>query len=158
MCVAHFLENYFHVLIATSKGKNRIDFGFTRSKVKVTMVTCKNNVNMFLLIIFRTVYPRAFIFYMLIGLVEGMIPLIFKFTRSTDKVTRVTFVKVCKHLLFILRTLDHRAFLFHILIGRSENTIPNVHYVKGQGYMGHLCDQLFKQFRLNVLVTIDYKA
>jgi len=42
----YYLENYIHralifkMLIGLGENKNPINFGFTRSKVKVAMVTC----------------------------------------------------------------------------------------------------------------------
>jgi len=51
---------------------NPIDFGFTRFEVKVTKVTCNECKIWFPLIILRTVYHRAFIFHMLIGLCGDM--------------------------------------------------------------------------------------
>ena len=74
----HYLETIldrafiFHMLIGLGKDKNPIDFGFTRSKVKVTSETFVKKINCFLRIILRTNYHRAFIFYMLIGLGKNM--------------------------------------------------------------------------------------
>jgi len=48
---------------------------------------------MFSLIILITVYHRAFIFYMQIGLGEGLTPIDFVFFRSKVKVARFTYVK-----------------------------------------------------------------
>ena len=64
---------------------------YPRSKSKITRVTFVKEVNMVLLI-FKTVYHKAFIFHMLFGLGENMSPGVFKFTRSKVKVTWVTFV------------------------------------------------------------------
>ena len=47
----------------------------------------------FWLIIFRTIYYRHLIFYMLIGLSQDMVSIDFGFTRSKVKVTRALFVK-----------------------------------------------------------------
>jgi len=65
------------------------DFEFTRSKGKVTRVAFakKCRQSWFLLIILRTVYHRAFIFHVMIGLGEITIPYVFNFTRSKVKVT-----------------------------------------------------------------------
>ena len=59
----------YNMLIGLVEDMTNIDFGFTRLKVKVTMVTCKKY-TWFPLIILRTVYPRAFTFHMLIVLME----------------------------------------------------------------------------------------
>jgi len=66
------------MLIGLGKDMTYIYFGFTRSKVKVTMF------------LFLNTYHTTIIFYMLIGLGEDMIHIDFGFTRLNVKVTRVT--------------------------------------------------------------------
>jgi len=80
------------MLIGIGGDMTPFDFEFTRSKSKVTRFTFvkKNMLTWFLLL--KTVYHRAFIFHMLIGLGENMISDVFKFTRSKVKVRCVTFV------------------------------------------------------------------
>jgi len=65
-----------------------LDFRFTRSKVKVTMMLYWKM--WFPLIFLRAIYHRAIIFHMLINLGEKMAPVDFGFTRLKDKVTRIT--------------------------------------------------------------------
>jgi len=67
-----------------------IDFVFFRSKVKVTKVTFVKK--WFLLIFLRTIYHRAFLCNVLIGLSEDKTLIGFGFTGSKGKVTRVTIV------------------------------------------------------------------
>ena len=66
-------------------------FVFFRSKVRVTKVTFVKK--WFFLIFLRTIYHRAFIYNVLIGLSEDKTPIDFGFTRSKGNVTRVRFVK-----------------------------------------------------------------
>ena len=69
-----------------------IDFGFRWSKVKFTRVIfCKKR---FQFIILKTISFRAFIFHIIIGLYEDMIPVGFVFTRSKVKVTEFTYLKI----------------------------------------------------------------
>jgi len=83
------------MLIGLGKDKTPLDFGFTRSKVKVTFVLKKS-------------YHIAFIYHMLIG--EHKSPGVFKFTRPKVKVTWVTCDKICKQfLLIILKTINYKA-------------------------------------------------
>jgi len=65
-----------------------------------------------LLIVFRTVYHKSFIFQKLIGLGENRSPGVFiKFTRPKVKVTWVTCDQLCKQfLLNILKTIDYKAW------------------------------------------------
>jgi len=76
------------MLIVLDKDKTPIDFGCTRSKVKVTMVIFIKQ--WFLLIILRNIYYKAIIFHMLIGLGEAMTLFDFGFTRIKVKITRIT--------------------------------------------------------------------
>ena len=62
-----------------------IDFGFSRSKVKVTMFVYVKLVSA--VYIWRTIYCRAFIFHLVIALYEDMIPIDFGFSRLKVKVT-----------------------------------------------------------------------
>ena len=55
------------MLIGLGEAITPLDFGFTRIKVKVTRVNCKEIYTWFLLIILRTIYHIAFIFHMLIN-------------------------------------------------------------------------------------------
>ena len=65
----------------------------------------------FQLIILRTTYHRALIFYWMIGLGRYMTSIDIKFVRSKVKVTMIAFVKkLCP--LIILRTVHQRAFKF----------------------------------------------
>jgi len=48
----------------------------------------------------RTVYPRAFIFHMLIGHGEDITPISFELTWSKGKLTRVTYVKNYVNMVF----------------------------------------------------------
>jgi len=73
------------MLIGLGRDMTHIDTELIRSKVKVRRITFVKK--WFLLIILRTVYHRAFIFHMLIGLGEDMSPDVFMFTRSNVKVT-----------------------------------------------------------------------
>ena len=59
----------------------------------------------------KTVYHKAFIIHMLIGLGENKSTGVFKFTWSKVKVTWVTCSQLCKHLnqLNILKTSDYKA-------------------------------------------------
>jgi len=62
---------------------------------------------MVLLLILRTVYHKAFIFHMLIGLGENKSPGVFKITRSKVK---VSCDQLCEQfLLNILKTVDYKA-------------------------------------------------
>ena len=109
MVSTHYLENYyrafiFHMQIGLDEDKNAIDFGFTRSKVKVTRVTFVKIC--FPHIFLRTICHKAFIFHMLIRLVEDMTNINFGFSRLKVKDTRVT----CKKMqtwfpIIILRTI-----------------------------------------------------
>jgi len=97
------------MLIGLGKDKTFIDFRFTRSKVRVTWVTCKKR---FLLIILTTIYLRAFIFHMLVGLDEDITCIDFGFTRSKVKVTRVH-TRVCKTMVsahYFEKYLSHRYY------------------------------------------------
>ena len=62
----------FHMLIGLMKDMTPVDFVFTRSKVKVTRVTLKKKENCFLFMIYRNVYHRSLILYMMIGLGEDI--------------------------------------------------------------------------------------
>jgi len=64
------------MLIGLGKDMIPIDFGFTRSKVKVTRVLFVKQ--WFPLIILRNIYHRAIIFHLLIGL-DAMTPYDFGF-------------------------------------------------------------------------------
>jgi len=110
------------MLIGLTKDKTPIDFWLTRSKVKVTWVTCKNKIKRFPLIILRIIFHRAFKFHMLIRLDEEMNSIDFGFTRSTVKVTRVLFVKQWFPL--IERNIYHRAVIFHMLLGHGDAMTP----------------------------------
>jgi len=71
--------------------RNNMTLGFTRSKIKVTMVLYVNNgYHSFL----RTAYHRTTIFYMLSGLGRIMTPNDFGLTMLKVKVTRVTYKNV----------------------------------------------------------------
>ena len=70
------------MLIGLCVGLTSIDFVFLRSKVKVTKVICKK---WFPLILLRTIYYRAFICNVLIGLSEDKTPIDFGFTKSKGK-------------------------------------------------------------------------
>jgi len=76
------------MLIVLGEDINCLDFGFVRSKVKVTKVLIVKQ--RFPLIILRNIYHKAIIFNMLIGLGEAMTLFYFGFTRLKVKVTRVT--------------------------------------------------------------------
>ena len=58
------------------------------------VIFCKKR---FLFIILRTISCRAFIFHIIIGLYEDMIPTGFGFTRSKVKVTEFTYLKIDFH-------------------------------------------------------------
>jgi len=73
-----FLRSIYHIAFI-------FDFEFTRSKVKVAMVTFVKTIKTFLLIIFRTVYYRGFVFLMPIGIGGEITPFGFEFTRSKGK-------------------------------------------------------------------------
>jgi len=48
-----------------------------------------------------------------------------------------------------------------MMIGLGENTFPDKIFKLTRschGYVGHFCDQLYKQFLLNIFKTIDNKA
>jgi len=70
----YYKDFIFYMLIVLDKDKTPIDFGCTRSKVKVTMVIFIKQ--LFLLVILRDIYYKAIIFHMLISLGEAMTPLI----------------------------------------------------------------------------------
>jgi len=72
-----------------------LDFVFFSAKVKDTKVTFVKK--WFPLIFLRTIYYGAFICNVLIVLSVEKTPFDFGFTKSKGKVTRVTFVKLCKH-------------------------------------------------------------
>jgi len=84
----HYKDFILYMLIVLDTDKTLIDFGCTRSKVKVTMVIFIKQ--WFLLIILRNIYYKAIIFHMLIGLGEAMTLFDFGFTRIKVKITRIT--------------------------------------------------------------------
>jgi len=81
------------MLIGLGEAITPLDFGFTRIKVKVTRVNCKEIYTWFLLIILRTIYHIAFIFHMLIGLDRDMTHFDIGVIRPTVKVRMINFVK-----------------------------------------------------------------
>jgi len=83
------------MLIGVGGDMTPIDFGFTRLKVKVARVTCKNNWEKkhCFFIIMRIIYHRAVIFQMSICLNKDMTSIDFELIRSKVMVIRVTFVK-----------------------------------------------------------------
>jgi len=110
------------MLIGLGEDKNPIDFGITRSKIKIKRVTFVKKVNN----VFHSVCEichRAFIFHMLIGLGANMTCIDFGFTMSKVKVTMVLFC-IKRFLLIFLITSYHRAMVFHLLIGLGEDMAP----------------------------------
>jgi len=100
------------LIILSSQGQRSRSQGSLKKKKK-----------WFPLIVWRTIYHRDFIFYLLISLGEDMAPIDSGFTRSKVKVTRVLFVKQW-FLLIILKNIYHRAIIFHILIGLGDVMTP----------------------------------
>jgi len=80
------------MLIGFSEDMTFIDIELFRSKVKVRRVTFVKT-KWFPLFILKTIYHRAFIFYMLIGRRKDMTSIDFEFIRFKVKVTRVTCLK-----------------------------------------------------------------
>jgi len=76
------------MLICHGKNMTCIDFGLTMSKIKVISVLFVKK--WFKLLLLRTIYHSAVIFYMLIGFDKDMTPIDFRFTRSKVMVTMVT--------------------------------------------------------------------
>ena len=101
------------MLIGLGKDKTLIDFGFTRSKVMVTWVTCKNKIKWFPLIILRIIYHRAFQFHMLNGLGEDMTCIDLGFTRSSVKVTMVIFCKTIVSAQYLEKHLSQSHYIPH---------------------------------------------
>ena len=97
------------MLIDIDEDMTCIDFGFTRSKAKVTRVLFVKQ--WFLLIILKNIYHRAIIFHMLIGLGEAMTPFDFGFTRFDVKVTKVT----CKKNIHMVSAHYLKNYLSHSL-------------------------------------------
>ena len=108
--------------IGLGKHKISIDFGLTRSKVKVTLFLFVKKLNMVSAQYLKKYLYNAFIFNMLIVLGEDMTCIDVVFTRTKVNVTSV-FVKQW-FLLIILRTFNHRAIIFHMLIGLGEVMSP----------------------------------
>ena len=73
----------------------------------------------------RTIYHRAFIFDIPIGLGEGMTTISFVLTRSNVKVALGTFKTVTMFPLQLLTTFKYRALMFHLLIILGENMVPD---------------------------------
>ena len=84
----------FHMLLGLGNAMTPYDFWFTRFKVKVTRSLVKNMYTRFLIIILRTIYHIAFIFYMLISLDRDLTHIDIEVIRSKVKVERITFVKL----------------------------------------------------------------
>jgi len=61
---------------------------------------------------------------MLVGLGKDKTTIDFRLTRSKNKVTWATFVKIKWFPLIILRNIYHRAFKVHMLIGLGEAMTP----------------------------------
>ena len=85
-----FITELSYVSCSLVLDMTSIDFRFTGSKVKVTRITCYTMYKEFSLIILRTIYHRAFIVHVLIGLGGDMT--FDDFIKSKVKVTMVTFV------------------------------------------------------------------
>jgi hypothetical protein len=92
----------------------RIDFGVTRSKVKVTGSL---NGRGFQLIILKDNYHKVFIFHIVIGHNQQMISIAFWVTRSKVKVTWTLNVRMVAA--YYLEDFYHKVFIFHILIGHN---------------------------------------
>jgi len=68
MIIGYHRDMIYHTLIDLDEDLFPIDFEFTRLKSRSQLSLVKNIKNWFLFIISRTVYYRAFIFQMQIGL------------------------------------------------------------------------------------------
>jgi len=124
MFFAHFFKNYlsqcYHIFnFRRSWCEHFISwFEFTLLKVKVTSVFGKNVRNCFRPLSLEIfIYHRAFIFYILIGVGEGLSPIAFMSFSSKDKVTLFTFVKRGICLLYFYYT----ACICKMLLGFSED-------------------------------------
>jgi len=98
------------MLIGLVKDMTNIDFGFTRSKVKVKRVLFVNMVYAHFLenYLSQSVYIKHADWSR-----WRHTPIDIEVTKSNVKFRRITFVK--KIPLIILRTVYHRAFIYHML-------------------------------------------
>jgi len=92
------------------KDMTNIDFGFTRSKVKVTRVIFVNMVSTHFL---ENYLSQSFYIKHADWSWWRHGPIHIEVTKSNVKFRRITFVQ--KIPLIILRTVSHRAFIFHTL-------------------------------------------
>ena len=155
-----------HKLIGLGKAMTPFYFRFTRLKVKGTRITFKNMYTWFLFVILRTIYHKAFIFHMLIGLDRDLTHIDIGVIRSKVKVRRITFVKIWFSLI-ILKTVYHRGFIFYMLDGlgegltstyflffRSKVNITKINFVKKCFLLILLVNSYHKAVICNVLVGL----
>jgi len=129
------------MLIGLGEDMTPYEFEFTRLKVKVTRVTCKHGFPLFL-IIFKTIYHRAFIFHMLMILIDTWPLLTLSYLGQGQK------NHVCKKKwlsLIILRTVHHRALIFYIpfCLGKGLTSINFLFFRSRAKAMGHFYKKCF---------------